>query len=130
MVVDSSAIVAILLDEAEADRLIGCLNQDPKRLISSVALLESSIVLEARKGPAAGRELDLFLHSCQMEVVPFNPAQAEIARLAYRTFGKGRHPAGLNLGDCCSYALARHSGQSLLCKGNDFPQTDITLARY
>lgn len=130
MVVDSSALVAILLEESEADRLSACLSQDPKRLISSVSLLESSIVLEARKGPAAGRELDLFIHAARLEIVPFNPAQAEIARFAYRTFGKGRHPAGLNLGDCCSYALAQHSGESLLCKGEDFPKTDVALARY
>jgi ribonuclease VapC len=76
---------------------------------------------------SGGRDLDLLLHEAKAAVVPFTVEQSEIARGAYRKFGKGRHPAALNFGDCCTYALAKVSGEALLCKGNDFPQTDIRL---
>jgi ribonuclease VapC len=127
MVIDSSALVAILLGEAEAEHFTFLISRDPRRLMSPVSFLETSLVVETKKGPIGGRELDLFLHSAQIELVGMNREQAEIARQAYRRFGKGHHPARLNLGDCCSYALALHSGERLLCKGNDFPQTDIPL---
>ncbi|MBT9584493.1 type II toxin-antitoxin system VapC family toxin [bacterium] len=127
MVIDSSALVAILLGEEEAEHFTTLISSDPRRLMSPVSMLETSIVMEAKKGPAGGRELDLFVYSAQIEMAGMNREQAEIARQAYRRFGKGQHPARLNLGDCCSYALARHSGERLLCKGNDFPLTDIPL---
>lgn len=125
MVIDSSALLSILLDEDDSAAMAAAILADPKRLISAVTLLETSVVIEAKKGPAGGRELDLLLHSAAIEVANMTPQQVDIAREAYRRYGKGRHPAKLNLGDCCSYALARHSGEGLLFKGEDFPQTDI-----
>jgi ribonuclease VapC len=125
MVIDTSAILAILLQEPDAKRLAEAVHSDPTRLMSGVSVLECSIVIEARKGPAGGREFDLLLHRAGVEVVPFTADQAELARQAWRRFGKGNHPAGLSLGDCCAYALAKTSGEPLLCKGNDFVQTDI-----
>jgi ribonuclease VapC len=103
------------------------IGSDPVRLVSSVSALETAIVIESRKGPSGGRDFDLLLHEAKAEVVPFTVEQFEIARGAYRKFGKGRHPAALNYGDCCAYALARVSGEALLSKGNDFPQTGIRL---
>jgi ribonuclease VapC len=90
--------------------------------------LETGIVVEAKKGEAGGRELDLLLHRAQIEIVSMNADQAELARTAWRIYGKGNHPAGLNIGDCCAYALAKYSGEPLLYKGNDFSQTDIQPA--
>ena len=106
MVIDTSALVAILLREEEADDLIASLAQDPKRLISSFAYLECAVVIEARKGPAGVRELELLMHEASIEQVALDADQVAIAIKAYRRYGKGRHPAKLNIGDCCSYALA------------------------
>lgn len=92
-----------------------------------MSVLETGIVVESKFGPSAGRELDLLLHRCRIEIVPFTPDQTELAREAYRQYGKGYHSAGLNLGDCATYALARSTGKSLLFKGQDFPQTDLPL---
>ena len=100
---------------------------DRKRLLSSVSFFEISIVIEAKKGEPGGREFDLLLHRSQIEVVSFTLKHAELARQAWRLFGKGRHPAGLNLGDCCSYALAKYSREPLLFKGKDFSKTDIPV---
>ena len=125
MVIDASALLALLLNEADAQSLAAAIARDPKRFVSPVSALESAIVIEARKGPAGGRELDLLIHTARLEVVGMSPEQMEIARACYRQFGKGRHPARLNLGDCCSYALARFSGEPLLFKGEDFSKTDI-----
>ena len=127
MVIDASALIAILQNEPEAEAFANAIQLDPVRLLSSIAALGASVVMESRKGPAGGRDLDLLLHRAQVEIVPFSAEQFELARAAYRKFGKGRHPAALNLGDCCTYALARVSGQSLLAKGNDFCQTDLPL---
>lgn len=82
-------------------------------------------MIEAKKGESGGRELDLLLHRSQIEIVAMDPGQAELARIAWRIFGKGRYPAGLNIGDCCSYALSKSSGEPLLFKGNDFSKTDL-----
>jgi ribonuclease VapC len=128
MVIDTSAVLAILLDEPERRRFNETIQADPKRLISAATVLESGIVLEARGGELAGREMDLFLHRARFEVTPVDADQVEIARAAFRKFGKGRHPAGLNFGDCFSYALAKASGQPLLFKGEGFAQTDIGAA--
>lgn len=130
MVIDSSALIAILLGEPEAERLAGAIAQDPKRLLAAFSALEAAVVMEVKKGPAGGRELDLLLHRASIEVVSLNDEQVQIAREAYTRYGKGRHPAALNLGDCCSYALARHSGEPLLFKGRDFPRTDIEAVPY
>lgn len=128
MVIDSSAALAILLGEAEDEAFADAIDADPTRLMSAVSVLEASIVVEARKGPAGGRELDLLLHRGRIDVVPFNAHQLELAREAYRRFGKRHHPAALNFGDCCAYALAAASGEPLLFKGDDFTRTDIPNA--
>jgi len=125
MVIDSSALVTLLLREEEAERLARAIAADPRRLISVFNWLETAIVIEAKKGEAGARELDLLLHRVQIEIVAMNPDQSEIARTAWRVYGKGNHPAGLNIGDCCAYALAKYSGEPLLFKGADFSQTDI-----
>jgi ribonuclease VapC len=128
MVIDTSALVAMLTDEPEAARYESAVAADPVRLISAASYLEAAIVIETRFGEAGGRELDLWLHRAGVDVVAVSAEQAEAARVAYRRFGKGRHPAGLNFGDCFSYALAMVSGESLLFKGADFTHTDISAA--
>lgn len=125
MVIDSSALIAILLGEPETMAFSQAISNDPKRLLSAFSALETSVVIESKKGPAGGRELDLLLHQAQIEIVSMNQKQFGLARRAYQKFGKGRHQAGLNLGDCCSYALSKISQQPLLYKGNDFFHTDI-----
>ena len=128
--VDASALLAILLDEPDAPEIAQALAAGPRRLVATVSALEAAIVIDSKKGPAGTRELDLLLHHSKIEVAGMNADQVEIAREAYRKFGKGRHPAGLNLGDCCSYALAKYSGEPLLYKGGDFGQTDIPTVKY
>ena len=128
MVIDTSVLITILLGEPEAETFAKAIAEDPKRLISAFTLLETSIVIEAKKGDMGGRELDLLIHRVNIETVAVDPGQIEIARSAWRNFGKGRHPAGLNIGDCCSYALSKYSGESLLFKGNDFSKTDVIAA--
>lgn len=125
MVIDTSALVAILFDEQERASFSEAIAADPRRLVSAATLLEATIVVEARRGEAAGRELDLLIHRTSMTVVAITEPQVEVARIAWRRYGRGRHPAGLNYGDCFSYALARHAGEPLLFKGDDFAQTDI-----
>jgi len=125
MVIDTSAILAVLLGEPDAEDLSRVIAQDSKRLVSALSALEAAIVIHTRKGPAGTRELDLFLHSARATVVSLDADQVLLARTAYEKYGKGRHPAALNLGDCCSYALSRSSGEPLLFKGNDFSKTDI-----
>lgn len=125
MVIDTSAIIAILLGETEAEDIARAISDGQKRLMSVFSVLEASIVIEAKKGEAGGRELDLLLHRARIETVGMDPEQGEIARIAWQRFGKGRHPAGLNIGDCCAYALAKYSGEPLLFKGDDFSKTDI-----
>ncbi len=126
MVIDSSALLAILLGEPEADRFARLVALDPRRLASSVSALETAIVIHARKGPAGVRELDLLLHAAGVTIVSLDAEQVLGARAAYERYGKGHHPAALNLGDCCSYALAHSSGEPLLFKGDDFARTDVT----
>jgi ribonuclease VapC len=125
MVIDSSAIIAVLLNEANAAQIAEAIDSGSQRLLSAASLLEASIVIESRKGEAAGRELDLLIYRAAIEVVAVDQDQAEIARIAWRRYGKGRHPAGLNYGDCFSYALARSRGLPLLFQGEDFSRTDI-----
>ncbi|MGA2403453.1 MAG: type II toxin-antitoxin system VapC family toxin [Syntrophobacteraceae bacterium] len=128
MVIDTSALVAILLGEPEAETFALAIAGDPKRLISAFTAIETGIVIETKKGESGGRELDLLLHQARIVIVPVTAEQFEIARSAWRKYGRGRHPAGLNIGDCCSYALAKCAGEPLLFEGNDFPQTDIKAA--
>ncbi len=128
MVIDTSALIAILLNEPEALPFASAIAADSRRLLSAASALETGIVIEARKGPSGGREFDLLLHRARVEVVPLTAAQVEIARDAWRRFGRGNHPAGLNFGDCCAYALSKSSGEPLLFKGRDFSRTDIRSA--
>ena len=125
MVIDTSALVSMLFDESDAEQFELAIEADPRRLISAASILETSIVVESRFGEAGGREFDLLLYKAQIEIVAVTPEQTDIARHAYRTYGKGRHPAGLNFGDCFVYALSKMSGEPLLFKGNDFSQTDV-----
>lgn len=125
MVIDTSALLAILLKEPEADAMIDALERDHRRMLSAMQLLEAAIVIEAKKGPAGGRELDLLLHRAQVQVVNFTGELAEAARETWRRWGKGNHPAGLSYCDCCAYALAQQLGEPLLFKGDDFRKTDL-----
>jgi ribonuclease VapC len=127
MVIDTSALVAIFLGEPERKQFLECILQAESLLLSAANAVETGIVLEARRGEAAGREFDLFVVRAKLEVVPVDAEQAEIARSAWRKYGKGRHAAGLNFGDCFAYALAKSSGQKLLAKGGDFRFTDIEM---
>jgi len=128
MIVDTSVLVAILLDEPDAEKLSAAIAANTPRIISAVSVLEASIVIESKKGEAGLALLDELLNLAQFEIVAFDDAQQQLARVAYRRYGKGRHPAGLNFGDCCAYALAKVRNEALLFKGNDFNQTDITAA--
>lgn len=125
MVIDTSAIVAIALNEADAAEFEQRIADDPVRLISAATVLEATIVLETRLGDAGGREFDLWLLKLGAEIVPVDAEQMDAARRAWRRYGKGRHPAALNYGDCFSYALALTRGEPLLFKGADFAGTDI-----
>ena len=106
MVIDTSALIAILFGESEASIFSNAIADDTRKLISAFNTLETEIVVEARKGEAGGRELDLLLHRAQIEIVAMNADQAELARAEWRKYGTGNHPASLNIGDCCAYALA------------------------
>jgi len=128
MVIDTSAIVAIALNEPEAASLEQRIADDPVRMISAATMLEAAMVIEARLGEPGGSELDLWLHKVGVEIVAVEAQHADQARRAWRRYGKGRHPAALNYGDCFSYALATLTGEPLLYKGNDFSQTDIRAA--
>ncbi len=125
MVLDTSAIIAILLGESEAEAFAIAIANDSKRLMSAFSALEAGVVIEAKKGEAGGRELELLLHRLQIEIVALDHEQTESAKAAWREYGKGRHPAGLNIGDCCAYALSKISGEPLLFKGDDFSKTDL-----
>jgi ribonuclease VapC len=130
MVLDTSALLAVLFREPEADRIAQAIARDPRRLVSAFTVLETGIVVEARKGEAGGRELDLLLHRIEIESIPLTGSHVEVARDAWRRFGKGRNAANLNIGDCCSYALSRVSGEPLIFKGSDFSRTDVTPVPY
>ena len=127
MVIDTSAIAAILFDEPDAGALEEKIADDPVRLMSAATLLEATIVIEARLGDPGGREFDLWLHRAEVEIFPVDAEQADMARRAWRRFGRGRHPAGLNYGDSFSYALAATHDEPLLFKGDDFTKTDVKV---
>jgi ribonuclease VapC len=126
MVLDTSALLALLLDEPEAEGFRAAVEEDTTRLVSAATLLETALVIEARKGEPGGRELDSLIHKADVVVVPVDAEHVTEARRAYRRFGKGRHAAGLNFGDLFAYSLARTSGEPLLFKGDDFTKTDIS----
>ncbi|MGA2377189.1 MAG: type II toxin-antitoxin system VapC family toxin [Candidatus Sulfotelmatobacter sp.] len=126
MVIDTSAVVAILRQESRAEGLLRRLTGAGSRRISAASLLETAIVLEGKSGERGGEQLDLFLARAQIEVAPVTVEQVRIARAAWRRYGKGSgHSARLNYGDCFSYALARSLGEELLYTGADFAHTDV-----
>jgi len=126
MVIDTSALVAILQQESDADGLLRRLAAAGSRRISAATLLETAIVLEAKSGERAGDDLDLFLARAKIEIEPVTDEQVRVARKAWRHYGKGSgHAARLNFGDCFSYALAQTFGEELLYKGSDFAYTDV-----
>jgi ribonuclease VapC len=127
-VLDSSAVAAILFQEADAKRFSTAIEGAPVRLMSAGTYLELCIVAERRSRAAGMRDLDRFFEMTRTEIVPFDAEQARIARAAYRRYGRGNHRAGLNFGDCFAYALAKATGEPLLYKGVDFARTDVTPA--
>jgi len=127
VVIDTSALLAILLGAPERGKFLELLSESETRLLSAANALETAMVVESRRGEAAGRELDLFLHRTKIEIVAVDAEQFSIARFAWRKFGKGRHPAALNFGDCFAYALTKTSSEPLLAKGEDFRRTDLQV---
>jgi ribonuclease VapC len=125
MILDTSALLAILQDEPERRSFIAAIEAAASLSMSTATFVETSIVIGARYGGDGLRDLDLFLAKAEIALVPVDTEQAHAARDAFLRFGKGRHPAGLNYGDCFSYALARTLGEPLLYKGDDFSQTDV-----
>ncbi len=130
MIVDTSAVLAILFAEPEAQRIANMIEDNPDCRFPATCFLEATITLLGRNRDDGLRDLDLFLARSQMEIVPFTESQAQIARIAFVRYGKGRHPAKLNFGDCMAYALAKETGEELLFEGTDFGQTDIAVAAY
>ena len=128
MIIDSSVVVAILLRESDGDHFAVKVADAWPRRMSVASLLESTMVVEGRVGSSGSSDLDALLETYEIELVPVTLEQADVARFAWRRFGKGNHPARLNFGDCFSYALAITTGEPLLFKGNDFAQTDIDPA--
>ena len=128
MILDTSAVLAILFHEPDAERFARAIATASSRRMSVATLVETTIVLESRSGAAVGYELDAFLQEAGIELEPVTAEQAQAARRAWRRFGKGNHPAGLNFGDCFSYALAEATREPLLFKGQDFQLTDIEIA--
>jgi ribonuclease VapC len=127
MVIDTSAIVAILQGEPERRRFIEAIESADSKRMSVASFVESSIVIESRYGAEGLRDLDRFLSRASVELIPVDGEQGQLARSAFSRFGKGRHRAGLNYGDCFSYAAAISLGEPLLCKGDDFIHTDAPI---
>ena len=128
MIVDSSAILAILFAEPDAADFAAAISAADSCRISAATFVEVAVVVEAQTNGHGSGKLDALLRRAGFAIEPVTEEQAHLARQAYRDFGKGRHPAGLNFGDCFSYALAKVSGEALLFKGRDFSKTDIESA--
>ncbi len=128
MIIDSSAICAIMFREPEARRFAEAIEDADVCRMSAGSLLETSMVVEGRVGSRGGNELDAFIERHTIEIVPVTPEQVAVARRAWREFGKGNHPAALNLGDCLAYALSQMTREPLLYKGQDFTHTDVQSA--
>ena len=128
MIVDSSAVLAILYREPDAALYEEAIAATASCRMSVANVLEASIVLEARGGTAAGHELDTFLKDAAIEPTPVTVEHMDAARRAWRRFGKGNHRAALNFGDCFAYALAEVTDEPLLFKGEDFARTDVNVA--
>lgn len=126
LVVDTSALASVVFGEPEAEALLAVMARNAGSLrLSAASRVEVGIVVEARQGPEATADLQLLLDTLDAQVVAVDEVQAQLAVAAWRRFGKGRHPAGLNYGDCFAYALARAEGAPLLFVGDDFTQTDV-----
>jgi ribonuclease VapC len=130
VIIDTSALVAILDQEPEADRIVRTLASASERTLSAANLVEAGIVMQARRGDDGARDLDLLLAKLRVDIAAVTASQADIARKAFRRYGRARHPANLNFGDCFAYALAKDKSVPLLFKGNDFGQTDVMVASY
>jgi ribonuclease VapC len=128
VIVDTSVIIAILRDEPDAEELAEALDSAGVRRLSAASYVEAAVVTDGNRDPVLSRRLDSLLHESLVDIEPVTVEQARIAREAYRDFGKGRHRAGLNFGDCFVYALAKDKGEPLLCKGEDFKRTDLDIA--
>lgn len=128
MVIDTSAVVAILRSEPEAARLERALVSDPVRLVPATCVLEARMVLVSRRGEHALAEIDLWLRKIEADVIPVDSELVDLATQGWLTYGKGHHPAALNFADCLSYALAKRADEPLLFIGKDFSQTDIEAA--
>ena len=125
MIVDTSVVIAILKGERDADVLGDVLARAQVCRMSAVSYVEAGVVVDSNRNPVLSRRLDDLLRAVEIDIEPVTLHQARIAREAYRDFGKGRHRAGLNFGDCFAYALAKEKGEKLLFKGDDFRHTDI-----
>jgi ribonuclease VapC len=127
MVIDTSAVMAVLKREPDAQAIAEVMAQAEVRLMSAATLVEAGLVALSDRGAVGSDDLDRFLLDAGIDIVPVTEAHARLAREGFARFGKGRHPARLNFGDCFSYALAKASGHPLLFKGNDFSQTDVDV---
>jgi ribonuclease VapC len=127
MVIDTSALLAILQGEPERRSFVEGIESADLARMSVASFVEVSIVIEARYGAEGLRDLDRFISRANVELIPVDPEQGHLARSGFSRFGKGRHRAGLNYGDCFSYAAAIHLGEPLLCKGDDFIHTDVPI---
>ncbi|HVA22725.1 MAG TPA: type II toxin-antitoxin system VapC family toxin [Candidatus Micrarchaeia archaeon] len=128
MILDSSAVIAILVGEAAAAELVACLDDAPHRAIGAPTATETGVVLASRLGPPGLSILGRFLDEFEIDVVPFSVVHWQEGVHAFQRFGRGRHPAGLSFGDCLTYAVAKVAGDALLCTGGDFARTDLAVA--
>lgn len=129
MIIDTSAIVAILFNEDDAEAYARAITRADSRRVSAATFVEAAIVVAAQTKNVGGSQLDAFFRRAGIVIEPVTEEQAHIARQAFTDFGKGRHAAGLNYGDCFSYALAKSTGEPLLFKGKDFTKTDVLVAK-
>ncbi len=129
LVIDTSAAVAVILGEPGGEELAARLEDALARLMPAAIRVELGIVIEARLRPAGQDVVDRFLRDAKVDIVPVDADLADRAMSGWRRYGKGRHPAGLNFGDCFTYALADRTGYPVLCTGDDFAATDITVVR-
>src|SRR5713226_6375335 len=127
MVIDTSAVLAIVQGEPERRSVLEAIEAADSNRMSVASFVESSIVIESRYGAEGLRDLDRFISRASLELMPVDREQGQLARSAFSRFGKGRHRAGLNYGDCFAYAAAISLGEPLLCKGDDFTHTDVPL---
>ena len=129
MIIETSALVAMLKGETEARIFVEIISGAASRIVCATNIVETTLVVAGRKFFNM-HNLDDLISRYRIEIAPFTSSQARLAQRAFLDFGKGRHPAALNFGDCFAYALARETGEPLLCKGNDFPQTDVPLVAW